>query len=61
MMTELEKQAHLLERLEKCYDTFEQEYEVSRMSVLGALLALMLKIITNWQASDIIDTNNEED
>lgn len=60
-MNELEKQAHLLERLEGAYDTFEQEYDVSRITVLGAIFALVLRIITHWQASDIIETPEEDD
>jgi len=59
-MTEQEKQAHLLERLEKSYDSFVQEYEVSRITVLGAIAALKLKIITFWQAQDVIPDESGE-
>ena len=60
-MKEIEKQAHLLERLEKSFDTFVQEYDLSRISVLGAIEALKLKIITSWQSQDIIPDETEEE
>ena len=62
-MREIEKQAHLIERLEKTYDGFILENNVSRISVLGAIKALELKVITSWQAQDVIpdDSGEEED
>jgi len=60
-MREIEKQAHLFERLEKTFDAFILENELSRISVLGSIDALKLKIVKHWEAQDCIDTQPEED
>jgi len=60
-MEETEKQAHLVERLEKMWDNYVQEYDISRISFLGAMAAFMLKTVESWKTDDMFDGGEDVD
>jgi len=58
-MDEIEKQAHLVERLEQMWDNYLQEYDISRISFLGAVRAFELKTIQTWKTEDMFDSGED--
>ena len=61
IMTETEKQAHLFERLEKLYENYVSEYDLSRISWIGALEAFKLKMVDDWKNEGAFGIEEQED
>jgi len=60
-MTEQEKQAHLFERLEKLYENFVAEYDLSRISWIGTLESFKLKMLRDWEILGAFGSEDEDD
>jgi hypothetical protein len=60
-MTEIEKQGHLFERFESLYSSYVAEYDLSRISWLGAIEAFRAKMIDDWKSEGAFGAEEEDD
>ena len=51
-MTEYEKQAIFIERLEHLYENFVSEYDLSEVSIVGAFDLFLDAIKASWRAEE---------